>query len=62
MMAFFVLTAALAAFNLVEGRQFRDTGVGSIIFEEAWTTPELVGQMQYVPFPQTSHTTSYQFV
>ena len=29
----------------VQGRDWHDTGTGSIVFEEAWTIPELIPQI-----------------
>ena len=34
--------------SLVSGRKWRDTGTGTIVFEEAWTIPELAFQTGYV--------------
>ncbi len=41
-MKHFVLLA-LAVASFVHARVWNDTGVGAIVFEEAWTTAELAG-------------------
>ena len=41
-----VLTTTFAAWQGAEGRRFNDTGTGTIIFEEAWTVPELIHQSE----------------
>ena len=43
-----VMSLALSACTIwqgVQGRRFNDTGTGTIIFEEAWTIPELIFQI-----------------
>lgn len=32
----------------INARVWNDTGKGTIIFEEAWTIPELINQQKYV--------------
>ena len=41
----FLLFSLLVAHG-VQGRAWNDTGVGSIAFEEAWTTSELIHQSE----------------
>lgn len=41
-MKHFVLLA-LTVVSFVHARVWNDTGVGAIVFEEAWTTAELAG-------------------
>jgi hypothetical protein len=35
-------------FVSIDARAWNDTGKGAIIFEEAWTIPELADQQKYV--------------
>ena len=44
------LLFSLCATHTVHGRVWNDTGVGSIVFEEAWTTAELIHQSEYANF------------
>lgn len=42
------LLTVVATWYGAHGRRFNDTGSGTIIFEEAWTIPELAFQFEYV--------------
>lgn len=52
MLRLFVTFLAAACFTgNADARKFNDTGVGTIIFEEAWTVPELLFQSVCVALP-----------
>lgn len=44
-----IFTSIFLSANSVQARKFRDTG-GTIVFEEAWTIPELTFQVVYVSY------------
>lgn len=44
----YLLAYLLASPSIISARKWRDSGVGTIVFEEAWTTPELAFQTGYV--------------
>ena len=48
-MTFPLLPVVLLSFLVsINARPWNDTGSGTIIFEEAWTIPELIDQQTYV--------------
>ena len=51
----FFLFFSLFAAHTVHAKVWNDTGVGSIVFEEAWTSGELIHQSEYASsYPRSS--------